>query len=50
MIDDPDNGKPGYFTLKNAKYIRYGGNGADGWKTMTSHYLTSTKSVSTFIE
>lgn len=44
-IDDPDNGKPGYFTLKNARYIRYNGNGADNeepYGVMTSHYLTST--------
>ena len=41
-IDDPDNGKPGYLTLKNARYIRYNGNGADGGDNMTSHYLTTT--------
>ena len=40
-IDDPDNGKPGYLTLKNARYIRYEGNGADGGEAMTSHYLKS---------
>ena len=47
-IDDPDNGKPGYFTLKNARYIRYNGNGADNaepYGTMTSHYLTNTGSL-----
>ena len=41
-IDDPDNGKPGYLTLKNARYIRYNSNGADGGDDMTSHYLTTT--------
>ena len=41
-IDDPDNGKPGYLTLKNARYIRYNSNGADGGSEMTSHYLTTT--------
>lgn len=41
-IDDPDNGKPGYLTLKNARYIRYNSNGADGGDNMTSHYLTTT--------
>ncbi len=41
-IDDPDNGKPGYLTLKNARYIRYNSNGADGGDKMTSHYLTTT--------
>ena len=40
-IDDPDNGKPGYFTLKNHRYIRYNGNGADSGE-MTSHYLNNT--------
>ena len=47
-IDDPDNGKTGYFTLKNARYIRYNGNGADNaepYGTMTSHYLTNTGSL-----
>lgn len=41
-IDDPDNGAPGYFTYKNARYIRYNGNGADNatpYGTMTSEYL-----------
>ena len=46
-IDDPDNGKPGYFTLKGARYIRYNNNGADGSETMTSHYLTNTGSLKT---
>lgn len=48
-IDDPDNGKPGYFTKKNARYIRYDGNGADNaeYETMTSHYLTNTDSLKT---
>ena len=41
-IDDPDNGKPGYLTLKNARYVRHDGNGADGGGAMTSHYLTTT--------
>ena len=46
-IDDPDNGNPGYFTEKNARYIRYDGNGADNaeYETMTSHYLTNTGSL-----
>ncbi len=46
-IDDPDNGEPGYFTKKNARYIRYDGNGADNaeYETMTSHYLTNTGSL-----
>ena len=30
------------FHLKNARYIRYNGNGADGGEDMTSHYLTTT--------
>lgn len=48
-IDDPDNGKPGYFTKKNARYIRYDGNGADNaeYGTMTSHYLTNADSLKT---
>ena len=48
-IDDPDNGRPGYFTKKNARYVRYDGNGADnaGYETMTSHYLTNTDSLKT---
>ncbi len=29
-IDDPDNGKPGYFTPKNARYVRYNANVPDG--------------------
>lgn len=46
-IDDPDNGKPGYFSMKGARYIRYNGNGADNseYETMTSHYLTNTGSL-----
>lgn len=42
-IDDPDNGKPGYFSIKGARYIRYDGNGADNseYETMTSHYITN---------
>ncbi len=42
-IDDPDNGKPGYFTINGARYIRYDGNGADNseYETMTSHYITN---------
>ena len=41
-IDDPDNGKPGMFTIKGARYIRYNGNGADNstpYGAMTSEYL-----------
>lgn len=47
QIDDPDNGKPGYFSIKGAQYIRYDGNGADNseYETMTSHYLTNTGSL-----
>ncbi|MCR5832906.1 MAG: BspA family leucine-rich repeat surface protein [Candidatus Saccharibacteria bacterium] len=37
-IDDPDNGKPGYFTPKNSRYIRYNANGGEG--TMTSAYVS----------
>ena len=47
-IDDPDNGNPGYFSIKGARYIRYNGNGADNaepYGTMTSHYLTNTGSL-----
>ncbi len=46
-IDDPDNGKRGLFTLKDSRYIRYNGNGADNseYETMTSHYLTNTGSL-----
>ena len=29
-IDDPDNDKPGYFTPKNARYVRYNANIPDG--------------------
>ncbi len=41
-IDDPDNGKPGMFTIKGARYVRYNGNGADNatpYGAMTSEYL-----------
>ncbi len=41
-IDNPDNGEPGYFTIKGARYIRYNGNGADNatpYGAMTSEYL-----------
>lgn len=44
LIDDPDNGRPGYLTKKGARYIQYKGNGATGG-TMTSHYLTNTGSL-----
>ena len=47
-IDDPDNGEPGYFTLKGARYIRYNGNGADNatpYGTMTSEYLKAGDSL-----
>ena len=33
-VDDPDNGKPGYFSIKGARYIRYDGNGADNAEPM----------------
>lgn len=47
-IDDPDNDKPGVFTLRNARYIRYNGNGADNatpYGTMTSEYLKAGDSL-----
>ena len=47
-IDDPDNGKPGYFTIKGARYIRYNGNGADNatpYGAMTSEYLKAGDSL-----
>ena len=47
-IDDPDNGNPGYFTMKDARYIRYNGNGADNatpYGTMTSEYLKAGDSL-----
>ena len=48
-IDDPDNnGEKGMFTYKNARYIRYNGNGADNatpYGTMTSEYLKAGDSL-----
>ncbi len=47
-IDDPDNGEPGFFTIKGARYIRYNGNGADNatpYGTMTSGYLKASDSL-----
>ncbi|MBR3176967.1 BspA family leucine-rich repeat surface protein [Candidatus Saccharibacteria bacterium] len=47
-IDDPDNGKPGMFTIKGARYIRYNGNGADNatpYGAMTSEYLKAGDSL-----
>ncbi len=47
-IDDPDNGKPGYFTIKGARYIRYNGNGADNatpYGAMRSEYLKAGDSL-----
>lgn len=44
-IDDPDNGNPGYFTIKGARYIRYHDNDGNttndeaSYSLMTSHYL-----------
>lgn len=44
-IDDPDNGNPGYFTIKGARYIRYHDNDGDdtndevNYALMKSHYL-----------
>ncbi|MBP5633409.1 BspA family leucine-rich repeat surface protein [Candidatus Saccharibacteria bacterium] len=44
-IDDPDNGKPGYFTIKGTRYIRYHDNDGDtandetNYALMTSEYL-----------
>ena len=46
-LDDPDNGKPGYLSMKGARYIRYDKNGADGAEEMTSHYLTNSGSLKT---
>jgi uncharacterized protein (TIGR02145 family)/uncharacterized repeat protein (TIGR02543 family) len=46
-IDDPDNGKPGYFTYKNARYVNYRDNDGDdtndesNYALMKSHYVTS---------
>ena len=46
-IDDPDNGNPGYFTYKNARYIRYHDNDGDdtnneaNYALMKSHYITT---------
>ena len=50
-IDDPDNGNPGYFTMKGARYIRYHDNDGDdsndetNYALMKSHYLTKTGSL-----
>ncbi len=50
-IDDPDNDKPGLFSLKGARYIRYHDNDGDdtnneaNYALMTSHYLTNTGSL-----
>ncbi len=47
-IDDPDNGEPGYFTTKGARYIRYNGNGADNttpYGAMRSEYLKAGDSL-----
>lgn len=44
VIDDPDNGRAGYFTLKDARYIRFNGNGADNQNSdgvMTSYYIST---------
>ena len=42
-IDDPDNNKPGYFTLKDAIYVKYHGNGSDddSYEIMPSHYVST---------
>ncbi len=42
-IDDPDNNKPGYFTIKNAIYVKYHGNGSDddSYEIMPSHYVST---------
>lgn len=48
-IDDPDNGKPGYLSMKGARYVRYNKNGADGTEEMASHYLTNSGSLKTNI-
>ena len=50
-IDDPDNGKPGYFTIKGARYIRYHDNDGDdtnnetNYALMMSHYLKAGDSL-----
>ncbi len=52
-IDDPDNGNPGYFTIKGARYIRYHDNDGDttndeaNYALMTSHYLKAGDSLKT---
>ena len=50
-IDDPDNGNPGYFTMKGARYIRYHDNDGNdtndeaNYALMTSHYLKASNSL-----
>ena len=50
-IDDPDNGNPGYFTLKGARYVRYHDNDDDttndeaNYALMTSGYLKAGDSL-----
>ncbi|MCR5832473.1 MAG: BspA family leucine-rich repeat surface protein [Candidatus Saccharibacteria bacterium] len=47
VIDDPDNGTPGKFTYKNARYIRYHDNDGDdtndetNYALMPSHYIAT---------
>lgn len=38
-IDDPDNGNPGYLSLKDARYVRFNANGGEG--TMASRYFST---------
>lgn len=38
-IDDPDNGNPGYFTMKGARYIRYNDNDGDTTNDETNYAL-----------
>lgn len=46
-IDDPDNGEPGYFTLKDSIYVRYHDNDGDAandeanYALMPSHYVST---------
>ena len=41
-VDDPDNGNPGLFTLKDSAYIRYNKNNGDAAGSMASHYVSTT--------
>ncbi len=43
-IDDPDNNKPGYFTKKNARYVRFNANGGEG--SISSRYISTNSAES----